>query len=543
MPKVLGYVLRGATTHRVRALLTEDGERVVREGMLVTVKSRSQLIVSRVDSLQYESQFFGESDLTASIVREGSVDVLAQTLGFYCVAELTLLGVASPRGLREVDVPPKPGDPVLDLEALSPEALFGVSKHDVVVWIDSLVGYENFSIPLKLDAMTMHVGIFGETGSGKSYTMGYILEKLSSIKVDGREAAFPTIVIDANGDYIDIFEHFQKFRRFGAYREVRRYVFESSHHRYQPHTYTIKLDLDELEPRELAELVIAYRFGNLESNELQLHLLSRALEIAREMGVSFNRLFLNPRLIDESLDRATRELDVHPQTLRAVRSAISKFRCDLVDRYRMISLGEEHKLDRSFVEDVTTEPLLVIMDFSADGSPGIPLIVKQLVVAFLAKLVFKTFTTYKIRGDQRHLLMVIEEAQNYVPNSRTYPVGFSVARDIVSLIATQGRKFGVCLAIVSQRPLFVDPVVLSMINTWFIHRVSPEDANYISRLCGGLPPSLEKRLVSLSRGMCIVVGQMNPLNVPLLVKIGKRTVSHRMGRADVLESLRRLARQ
>ena len=543
MVKILGYILRGASTLRARAILTREGEKLLREGMLVGVKTHGSLILSRVDALQYDSKFFREDELTVSIAKgNGDIGKLIDTVGFYCIADLSLIGAISHKGFVDVSVPPRPGDPVVNLNVEDGRKLFGLSERDIVIWIESLVGYDRFPIPLKLDAITMHVGIFGETGSGKSYTMGYLIEKLSSIEIDGRTVAFPTLVIDANGDYIDIFERFQKLRSFGSYREVRRYVFETSAVKYQPYVYTIKLDLDELEPRELAELVIAYRFGSLEANELQLHLLTRALEHVKELGMSFNEMFSKPTTIEELLTKASKELDVHPQTLRAVRSALSKFKHDLFEKYRVIALGEGHKLNSEFIDYVTSEPLLVLIDFSADGAPGIPLIVKQVVVAYLAKLIFKTFTLYKARGDQRNLLMVIEEAQNYIPNLKTYPVGFSIARDAISLIATQGRKFGVCLAIISQRPLFVDPVVLSMVNTWFIHRVSPEDANYISRICGGLPQSLERKLVSLGRGVCLVVGQMNPLGTPLLIRVGKRIVGHRMGEAGVASVLRKLAR-
>jgi len=50
----------------------------------------------------------------------------------------------------------------------------------------------------------MHIGVFGETGSGKSYNMRYLIKLLSNIKIGDNITALPMIVIDANGDYIDL---------------------------------------------------------------------------------------------------------------------------------------------------------------------------------------------------------------------------------------------------------------------------------------------------------------------------------------------------
>jgi len=124
-----------------------------------------------------------------------------------------------------------------------------------------------------------------------------------------------------------------------------------------------------------------------------------------------------------------------------VRSAVEKFYRDIVENYRLVA--REPTIGSDLIDEITSRPSLVILDFSAEGAPGIPLPVKQLVIGYLARLLYRKFTEYKVRGDERYLLFVIEEAQNYAPNPRTYPVTWSLARDYLALIATQGRKFGI----------------------------------------------------------------------------------------------------
>ena len=537
---VLGYVLSNATTTRAVAQLTAYGEERVVEGMLVGVEAREGLALARVDSVRFVSDAFREGDPWTELRRLGEVSIegVERVVGRYALAELSILGLAG-RELRELRVPPEPGSRIVELEN-DPRRVFGVEGRGIV-WFGEVVGCEGLALPLSVEELTMHLGVFGETGSGKSYTVGYLIELLSEIELgDGERAALPTMVVDANGDYIDFHREFVSGRRVGEFHEVRRFVFECSRCSREPYTSPIKIDLDEFSSRELAELIAVYRYGSYEASELQIHLIERALTEVRELYSITHALSKRPDTVLEALEEVAKRLRPHPQTLRAARAALEKFIEDLVHRHRMVS--ESPTISGDLIDRITSSPSLVILDFSAEGAPGIPLILKQLVVGYVARLLYKKFTEYKIRGDERYLLFVIEEAQNYIPNTRLYPIGFSVARDPLALIATQGRKFGICLAIVSQRPSFVDPVVMSMINTWIIHRVPPEDANFVSRLVGGLPRSLESRLTRLRRGVCLVHGQMNVVGAPMLVHITRRRVEHRMGRTRLIEVLSRIYR-
>ncbi|NPA96355.1 MAG: ATP-binding protein [Crenarchaeota archaeon] len=544
----LGFVLSGSTTQVAYAQLTSYGEAHAREGMLVGIRSSYGTLLARIDRMRFESPAFRVGDPWGLARREGAdLRSIATAIGMYCVAELSILGRIGDTGLEEVYAPPKPGDSVIDLSELSEPEIFGLRRNYGIVWIERLAGYSELKVPLDVEALTMHLGVFGETGSGKSYTMGYLIEKLSSIPTPKGPRALPTIVVDANGDYLDMHEAYSKSGKLGAFSEVLRLVFPTSRFARKPFTKAITIDLDELDPRDLATLVVAYRFGSPEASELQLHAITRLFESAQDKGVGINELMHAPSYMDKLVDEVCQELQLHHQTARAMRSALSKFRHDIAERFRLVPRESPKDakgratLSREFIEQLTKSPSLAIIDFSPDGAPGVPLIVKQFVIAYLATLLYDTFTEYKLRGNERYLLFVIEEAQNYVPNPRTYPIGFSVAREKISLIATQGRKFGICLAIVSQRPAFIDPVVLSMINSWFIHRVAPEDASYISRICGGLPPSLESKLPKLPRGTCVFMGQLNPLGTPLLLKIGRRAVSHKMGRTALVDTLAELS--
>jgi DNA helicase HerA-like ATPase len=510
--------------------------------MLVLVDHDEAPVLARVDGVEAYHVLYQAGDELTAARREGLLP--PRDVGGYVVARLKLLGLLGSQGLEEPRKPPQPGAPVygLHVDRNLLRRIYGVEPgHPGVIWYGSLVGYEDLPLALSVEALTMHLGVFGETGSGKSYGFGYLLELLSEVPVgDGTYSALPALVVDANADYIDYWYEYSRGGSLGSYARVVRVVAPSSPARREPFTHELVIALDQFTARELAEIVLAYRAGVTDLNEMQVSLLERALRDLADEGYSpWELIVREPERVESKVEELVRARLAHHQTARAVVAALEKFHQDLVRYHRVVD--SRSRLGRQFIDEATTRPSLVIVDFSAEGAPGLPLSVKQLVVAYLARLLYNMFTEFKVVGDERYMLLAIEEAQNYAPNTRTYPVGWRLTRDILALIATQGRKFGICLAVISQRPSFVDPIVISMINTFIVHRLSPDDVAYISKAIGGLPRPLEAKLTRLPRGYALVAGQANMLGEPVVVRVGSRRVSHRMGSTRVVEFLKSLA--
>lgn len=300
--------------------------------------------------------------------------------------------------------------------------------------------------------------------------------------------------------------------------------------------------------RDLAELIVTYYSGG-EKNELQV----AGIEILIDSMVArgdiregdFQKIFTDPDTFRSAKSRLSalsqRNTPIHSATAAAIQRGLDKF-LEIENQHKLLST--KPYLEKEFIEDLTLNRGIAIIDFSADGAPGIPLSVKQLVISYLASILFQRFTHYKTEREERYLIFLMEEAQNYCPNLARYDVGYSLAREKLAMIATQGRKFGLSLCLVSQRPSFIDPIVLSMCNTFFIHRVAPDDVSFIKRACGGLPASMERRLTRLELGEVIVTGQMNIAPFPMIIKIPERKMvpEHTAGKTDVLGALKRLSK-
>ena len=115
------------------------------------------------------------------------------------------------------------------------------------------------------------------------------------------------------------------------------------------------------------------------------------------------------------------------------------------------------------------------------------------------------------------LLLVCEEAHRYIPNSGE--AQYEAAQDAIRRVAKEGRKYGVGLFLVSQRPSEVETTVLSQCNSWLVLRTSNEaDRNHVQ---GILPDSLEgltKMLSGLRRREAIFVGQAATLPSRIMIR-------------------------
>jgi DNA helicase HerA-like ATPase len=156
---------------------------------------------------------------------------------------------------------------------------------------------------------------------------------------------------------------------------------------------------------------------------------------------------------------------------------------------------------------------------------GIPFEVLSVVVSLMTRLIF-TFNFYlkksKKPTDERELpfLLVYEEAHNYIPQSEGARYGS--VKKAIERIAKEGRKYGISLMIISQRPSEISETVFSQCNNFVAMRLTnPTDQRYVKRL---LPDNLNvitDALPSLERQEAIVIG--DSVSVPSLVCVDEVT--------------------
>jgi DNA helicase HerA-like ATPase len=132
-------------------------------------------------------------------------------------------------------------------------------------------------------------------------------------------------------------------------------------------------------------------------------------------------------------------------------------------------------------------------------------------------------------------LMVLEEAHNYVPNRAEEP---AVARSIAitKQIAQEGRKFGVGLLLISQRPSRLDETTLSMCNSYIVMRmVNPADRSFVRQVVETMGEDDVRMLPDLDTGEAILSGQL--VNFPVLVKAKEPESTGEREERDAFEEL------
>jgi hypothetical protein len=537
----VGVILSQATTNETACQLLEAAERGgINEGMLLLIETSGKNLLARVAQIIPYNAFYTEGDPWSEARRKG-MPIPEEVARRYEVCKLDLL-IEIPQA--EIKYPPQPGDKVLKLDPRAHEKdIYGVSRDEPkFIWYGSLAGYDKAPIPLNVENVPMHMAIFGVTGSGKSFDAGAFIEQIVNIpRKKGEMVSYPMIIIDAHGDYTDYVDFVSKGTELGKFGWIKRFVFPRAYTqpKFRQHKLVqpIALNLDLLSPRELAEIIVLFYKGTTEGAELQISGLDYLFERMREDGYdSIQDVFrLQFEDLMERLRGFTNE-EMAAATRSTVERALNEF-ITIERRHQLLSVNSPLK-DEKFVDDITKERGIAIMDFSADAAPGIDLKTKQLVMTYLASMLFDRFTRFKMEAKEKYLMFMIEEAQNFCPD-KSFPISTSLAHRKLTDIATQGRKFGLSLCLISQRPSFVDRIVLSMCNTFFIHRVSPEDLSFVRSVTGGLPPSVSNRLTRLNKGELIVTGQMNsvPFSLDIVVPSSDRKVPHTIGKTRVVENL------
>ncbi|MBT7789664.1 MAG: ATP-binding protein, partial [Calditrichaeota bacterium] len=103
------------------------------------------------------------------------------------------------------------------------------------------------------------------------------------------------------------------------------------------------------------------------------------------------------------------------------------------------------------------------------------------------------------------VMIVCEEAHNYVP--QTDSAAFRSSRKSIERIAKEGRKYGLSLMVVSQRPSEVSETIFAQCNNFVALRLTnSNDQNYVKRLFPDNSSALADILPNLSAGECLVVG-------------------------------------
>ena len=194
--------------------------------------------------------------------------------------------------------------------------------------------------------------------------------------------------------------------------------------------------------------------------------------------------------------------------------------------------------------DATTHPTLstCISQFIRTSEPnstglkiidisGLPNEVAGPLTGAICRLLFqyKLFQTREER-EKDPVAIICEEAHRYVPNRGE--AQYEVAQTAIRRIAREGRKYGLGLMLVSQRPADVEGTVISQCNSWIVLRLTnSRDQEHVSRFLPDSLTGMTKQLSSLPRQEAIFVGEASAL--PAKIRLRTLTKEQLPNSADI----------
>lgn len=155
---------------------------------------------------------------------------------------------------------------------------------------------------------------------------------------------------------------------------------------------------------------------------------------------------------------------------------------------------------------------------------GVPFEVLSITISLISRLVFDFAFHYSklkhSKGEKNDIpfMIICEEAHNYIPKNGASE--YKASRKSIERIAKEGRKYGLSLMVVSQRPSEVSDTIFSQCNNFVVLRLTNvNDQNYVKNLLPNNTSAIADILPTLSCGECLIVGDAVPLTS--VVKLDK----------------------
>lgn len=372
------------------------------------------------------------------------------------------------------------------------------------------------SIDVYLDASTFfgrHSAILGQTGSGKSWTVTSMIQAALRYMPNAH-----IIVMDLHGEYGNKKTDSSITSPFPA-SKVRCLDALDLEMPYWLLTYSNLAEVF-ISPDDIhASVQLAFLRGALNDLRIESNQDSGLGHITVDSPVYFSLEELRDKFEEANQETSDFGRVQGPlygkfdQLLVRMNSLMNDGRYDFMLKPKIrTSTGTLVDLMRDFVGLGDPKANVTVLNLSA-----VPYDVAPTVTALIGRLAFE-FNFWNPDCLEFPIWLVCEEAQEYIP--RASDTRYKEARRTMELIAKAGRKYGVGLCVVSQRPKEVSETVLAQCGTFLCMRISnPDDQEYLRSMVPDAARGTFSALTSLSRGEVVAMGAAVPMPVRFQVNL------------------------
>ncbi len=367
----------------------------------------------------------------------------------------------------------------LAMHSASPEQLGALreatgARTPVGTWLTG----ETATAAVRAAGFNRHTFLCGQSGSGKTYALGVILERLL-IDTDLRIA-----VLDPNADFVHLGQTLPGVDAEDAARVTRRpvRVLRGDRSRSSEGEHSLRMRFRTM-PRA-AQAAVLQLDPVQDSEEYNAFVRFISTVATPDLHVLFDGL-RNGTDAEQRLARRMENLGL--------------------DRWEVFALT-----DTSAADVVTGDVGVTVMDLGGFGSPGEP-------VAVALDLLEELWTR---REERVPTLIVVDEAHNLAGVAPETPAERLLLERIIR-VAAEGRKYGLWLLLSSQRPSKIHPQVLSQCDNLVLMRMnSPGDVAELGRVFGFVPAATLEASTGFLQGEMLLAGPIAPL--PMLARVRQR---------------------
>ncbi|MFH1210193.1 MAG: DUF87 domain-containing protein [archaeon] len=404
------------------------------------------------------------------------------------IAFCNTIGYRENDKLKQLLSPLEPGTEVLRADNDFIKETLGLKKEKNSAFFGILQDYDNLNVYLDLNRLlTKHIAILAKSGSGKSYAAGVIAEEIL-------EKEIPLLVIDPHGEYSSLKEENKDEK------QVEKLI------KYGLKAKGYKKRIEEYSPIDTKYKILKLNNYNLSSSEL-IHLLPAKLSNT-QLGLLYSSL-KDIKIID--FNQIILDLEAE----------------DNAAKYTLINIIQYLQNLKLFSNNPTSlQELIQPGRCSIINLKGVNQELQEVIIYKLMKDLFDE----RKKGNIPPFFTIVEEAHNFIPERN---FGEAKCSSILRQISTEGRKFGLGLCVITQRPSRIEKSVLSQCGTQIILKVTnPIDVKTIANSVEGITNETENEIKNIEIGTAMVTGV---IDLPLFVNVRPRMTKHGGEAVDMLQ--------
>lgn len=423
--------------------------------------------------------------------------------------EVVAIGTIDPGGNfeRGSDVLPTVGADVFAVPPTSIEMMyssysegdFTIGKLSVLPEQDAKINLDNF--------LSRHAAMLGQTGAGKSWTVASVLQRISVYEKSS------VVLLDLHGEYMNAFGDYATFIS-ASELELPYWLMNSEE------LIDIAVDRNEAAaPNQIA------KFRELLQNAKEDHSENQGLGIPKitidtPVYFDFHGIIQEfERLDTEMVPGANRPkqgplFGQFSRLIMRMQSRLNDKRFDLIfhpTKYKS-SASMENLFRRLLGEEKNPKKIIVL-----DLSP-VPFDVRSSAISLILRSLFDFAYWYKRKYAESYPLAIFaDEAHAYLNDRDLSQKSSTISAE---RIAKEGRKYGISITVISQRPREVSSTILSQCNSFLCLRITnPDDQVYVKNLLPDSIKGIVDILSTLRRGEAILIG--DAVMMPSRIRISR----------------------